>query len=68
MKLDLLKSINLSSIANTTSKTLNIIKKTIPIYKELKPYISKEKQVIPQIKKESIEEPTEYNDSLTFFQ
>ena len=68
MKLNLLKSINLSSIANTTSKTLNIIKKTIPIYKELKPYISKEKQVIPQIKKESIEEPTEYNDSLTFFQ
>lgn len=68
MKLDLLKNINLSSIANTTSKTLNIIKKTIPIYKELKPYISKEKQVIPQIKKESIEEPSEYNDSLTFFQ
>ena len=30
--------------------------------------LSKEKQIIPQIKKESIEEPTEYNDSLTFFQ
>ena len=67
MNLNLLKNINISSIANTASKTLNIIKKTIPIYKEIKPFISKEKQIIPQIKKESIEESTEYNDSLTFF-
>lgn len=68
MNLNLLKNINISSIANIASKTLNIIKKTIPIYKEIKPFISKEKQIIPQIKKESIVESTEYNDSLTFFQ
>ena len=68
MNFNILKNLNLSSIASTSSKTLNIIKKIIPIYKEIKPFISKEKQIIPQIKKESIEEPTEYNDSLTFFQ
>ena len=68
MNLNIFKNINISSIANTTSKTLNIIKKTIPIYKEIKPFISKEKQIIPQTKKESIEEPSEYNVSLTFFQ
>lgn len=68
MNLNILKNLNISTIANTTSKTLNIIRKTIPIYKEIKPFISKEKQIIPQIKKESIEEPKEYNDSLTFFQ
>ena len=68
MNLNLLKNINISSIANTASKTLNVIKKTIPIYKEIKPFILKEKQIVPQIKKESIEESTKYNDSLTFFQ
>lgn len=68
MNLNIFKNINISSIANTTSKALNIIKKTIPIYKEIKPFISKEKQIIPQTKKESMEEPSKYNDSLTFFQ
>ena len=70
MNLELLKKLNISSLAKTTSSTLNIIKKTIPIYKEIKPYLSKEKKLIPknEIKKESIEEPDNYNDSLTFFQ
>ena len=65
MNLDLLKKLNISSLAKTTSNTLNIIKKTIPIYKEIKPY-----KLITQkeIKKESIEESDNYNDSLTFFQ
>jgi hypothetical protein len=70
MNIDFLKKLNISSLAKTTSNTLNVIKKTIPIYKEIKPYISKEKKLIKnnEIKKESIEESDTYNDSLTFFQ
>lgn len=70
MNLEILKKISISSIAKTTNNTLNVIKKAIPVYKELKPYISKEKKLINKeepIKKES-KEPDKYNDSLTFFQ
>lgn len=64
--MNIFKNIDISSIAKNTSSFLNIIKKSIPIYKEIKPFVTKEKRIIeePQ-KKESNEE---YNDSLTFFQ
>lgn len=69
--MNIFKNINISSIANNASNILNVIKKTIPVYKEIKPIISKEKKSknfnvnISQNKKES---NIEYNDSLTFFQ
>ena len=69
MNLKFLKNISFSSILNSTGSALNIVKKTIPVYKELRPFLSKEKKIIEtnEIKKES-KEPSEYNDSLTFFQ
>lgn len=69
MNLNFFKNLNISSLLNGAGNALNIVKKTIPVYKELKPFFSKEKKLIEtnEIKKES-EEPTEYNDSLTFFQ
>ena len=69
MNLNIFKNFNFSSILNNASNILNVVKKTIPVYKELKPFLNKEKRIIEknEIKKESIESP-EYNDSLTFFQ
>lgn len=69
MNLNFLKKINISSLLNSTGNILNVVKKTIPVYKEIRPFLSKEKKVfeIQELKKES-NEPTEYNDSLTFFQ
>lgn len=63
------KNINFSSVLTSTGNVLNVIKRTIPIYKELKPFFNKEKKIIEinNIKKESLE-PSDYNDSLTFFQ
>ena len=73
------KNLNLSSIVSTTNKTLNVCKKAIPVYKEIRPYIRKEKTLfnkkeetnIDEIKEsrplKSNKEPT-YNDNLTFFQ
>ena len=57
---------NISNIAKSTSGVLNVLKKTIPVYKEIKPVLSKKsiKKNIEPIKKES---NLEYNDSLTFF-
>lgn len=57
---------NISSIAKSTSSVLNVLKKTIPVYKEIKPIFSKKnnQKNIESIKKES---NPEYNDSLTFF-
>ena len=70
MKFDFIKKINISGIAEYVGNTLNVVKKAIPVYREIKPYISKEKKLIQkteEIKKES-NEPDKYNDSLTFFQ
>lgn len=66
--LKFIKNINISSIAKNTGNTLNVVKKIIPVYKEIRPYVSKEKTIFKkeEIKKESIENP-KYNDSLTFF-
>lgn len=76
--LGILKNINLSSIASTANKTLNIVKKTIPVYKEIRPYINHEKTIFKkpsesendEIKESNMNTNTqnEYNDSLTFFQ
>ncbi|MBQ7789960.1 MAG: hypothetical protein IJ399_01710 [Bacilli bacterium] len=57
---------NISSIAKSTSSVLNVLKKTIPVYKEIKPIFSKKDNPknIESVKKES---NLEYNDSLTFF-
>ena len=68
----MLKSINISSIAKSTSNTLNVVKKIIPVYKEIKPFITKEKSIFnkDEQKKESnitTSNDNEYNDSLTFF-
>lgn len=59
--LGILSKININKILTNTSKTLNIVKKTIPIYKEIK----KSKQEIKI--KESNQLPQKYNDNLTFF-
>ena len=43
--LSIFKNINVSSIASTANKTLGVIKKTIPVYKEVKPYLLREKSI-----------------------
>ena len=78
--LDLIKKINLSNIIGNTNKTLGIIKKSIPVYRQVKPYVTHEKsffkkketnELIDTIKesKPLKEERTtsKYNDTLTFF-
>ncbi len=76
--LSLLKGVNLTNIITGTSKTLNIVKKSIPVYKEIRPYIRKEKSIFKTNKNTDIDEIKEskplkeikhnsYNDSLTFF-
>ena len=52
----LLKTINISSIASNTNKTLNIIKKSIPVYKEVRPYFNHEKSIFKKPKNELIDE------------
>ena len=77
---NLLKTINISSIASNTNKTLNIIKKSIPVYKEVRPYFNHEKSLFKKPKNKLIDEIKESkplkvnkeitynNDNLTFFQ
>lgn len=76
----LLKNINISNVASTTNKTLNIVKKSIPIYKEVRPYFNHEKSLFKKPKNILIDEIKESkplkvnksitynNDNLTFFQ
>ncbi len=77
-----IKKINLSSVVTNTNKTLNIVKKAIPVYREIKPYVSREKKIFNKKEPEKeenikIKESTPFetdrnisysNDSLTFFQ
>ena len=76
--LNVLKNINLSNIISTTNRSLNIVKKSIPVYKEIRPYIKKEKSLfkikenddVDEIKTSKplkVEKQTTYNNSLTFF-
>ena len=61
---------NFSSIIKRTNETLSIFKKIIPIYKEVKPFITKEKKIFnTDTKKESdkLVNP-KYNNQITFFQ
>ena len=75
------KNINLPSIMGGANKTLSVIKKSIPVYREVKPYLLREKSIFSKNKimndvdeiKESKPIKTEdrsvsYNDTLTFFQ
>ena len=76
--LSIFKKINISSIASTANKTLGVIKKTIPVYKEVKPYLLREKSIfkkkenvlLDEVKESSVSEDrsSSYNDTLTFFQ
>ncbi len=73
--LSIFKKVNISSIASGANKTLNIVKKTIPVYKEIRPYINHEKTIFKKTVKQEIDEKesnisntNEYNDTLTFFQ
>lgn len=76
--LNFIKNISFSNILNTTNRSLNIVKKSIPVYRELRPYIRKEKTIFKVKKDENIDEikmskplksykKPEFNDSLTFF-
>ncbi len=75
--LNIFKKVNISSIASGANKTLNIVKKTIPVYKEIRPYINHEKTIFKKESTNNSEEKesnvsltntNEYNDTLTFFQ
>lgn len=76
--LSIFKKINISSIASTANKTLGVIKKTIPVYKEVKPYLLREKSIfkkkenvlLDEVKESNVSEDrsSSYNDTLTFFQ
>lgn len=75
--LGLLKGIKLSSIVSNTNKTLGVVRKIIPVYKEVRPYVTHEKSLFKNdskiestLKKESDEVDVRndsYNDTLTFF-
>lgn len=77
--LSIFKNINISGIASTANKTLGVIKKTIPVYREVKPYLLREKSIfkkkeeplISEIKESNLtleDRSSSYNDTLTFFQ
>ena len=75
--LEILKKINFSNIISNTNKTLNVIKKSIPVYKQVKPYVTREKTLFQlNNNKNNIKESKpikdedhyiKYNDTLTFF-
>lgn len=64
---NILKGINLNTIATNTNKTLNIIRKTIPIYKEVRPYFKKEKSIFNTELKEEIPKKDISSNNITFF-
>ncbi len=78
--LDLIKKINLSNIVSNTNKTLGIIKKSIPVYRQVKPYVTHEKtffkqkdstNIVDKIKESTTlkdeKHSSNFNDTLTFF-
>jgi hypothetical protein len=72
MNLNFLNIFSFSSILSGFNKTLGVIKKSIPVYKEIRPYISKEKSLFKKDNEISLSnkpsKSNKYNDSLTFFQ
>ncbi len=77
--LELIKNIKFTNIISATNKTLNVIKKSIPVYKEIRPYATHEKSLFKKKEVNEIDEikeskpiksndRTTINDSLTFFQ
>lgn len=78
--LNILKKISFSNIVSNTNKTLNVIKKTIPVYRQVKPYVTHEKSIfkhknivdnIDMIKEskplKDNRSSSKFNDTLTFF-
>lgn len=74
--LGLLKGIKISNIVSSTNKTLGVVRKIIPVYKEARPYVTHEKSIFKNVPKtESIIKESDtsdvrndsYNDTLTFF-
>lgn len=71
MNFNFLNNLNLSSMLGNINKTLNVVKKSIPVYKEIRPYINKEKSLFKTTEKSDISnkpnKENNYNDNLTFF-
>ena len=67
--LNIFKSININKIASSATSTLNVVKKIIPVYKEVRPLLNKNKNIFDKEEKNErdINETHKYNDSLTFF-
>lgn len=74
--LNIFKRFKLNDVVSSTNKTLSVIKKAIPVYKELTPYVKKEKTIFKKNNKENIIKESNfssnidndnYNDTLTFF-
>lgn len=74
--LGILKGIKISSVISGTNKTLGVVKKIIPVYKEIRPYVNHEKSLFKKDDKvlDNIKESNDvdvrndsYNDTLTFF-
>lgn len=74
--LGLLKGIKISNIVSSTNKTLGVVRKIIPVYKEVRPYVTHEKSIFKNVTKtENIIKESDtsdvrnnsYNDTLTFF-
>lgn len=77
--LELIKNIKFTNIISATNKTLNVIKKSIPVYREIRPYATHEKSLFKKKEVTETEKIKEskpiksndritINDSLTFFQ
>ena len=45
--LNIFKGIKLDNVIKGTNKTLTTIKKIVPVYKEVRPFIRKEKSLLP---------------------
>ena len=71
MNFNLLSNLNFSNILGSIGKTLNVVKKSIPVYKEIRPYINKEKSLFKTNEKSNIlnkqNKENNYNNNLTFF-
>ena len=71
MNFNILNNLNFSNILGSINKTLGVMKKSIPVYIEIKPYINKEKSLFKNNDKNTtLNKPNKqsnYNDNLTFF-